>query len=94
VQSVAFNADGTRIFSVAEDKTLRLWDVAGGQQLAVAVGFADGEYLAYTPDGKYTGSPRAHVHLKVLEGGSERAVDDSSRARFFSPSGLVLDRKG
>ena len=94
VQSVAFNADGTRIFSVAEDKTLRLWEVAGGQQLAVAVGFADGEYLAYTPDGKYTGSPRAHVHLKMLEGGSERAVDDSSRTRFFLPSGLVLGRKG
>lgn len=93
VECVAFYADGTKIVSVSEDKTMRVWDVATGRQLAVAVGFTDGEYAAYAPDGRYTGSPGVDGHLKVLQDGSERPIDDAFKGRFFSPSGLAMSSR-
>jgi WD40 repeat protein len=93
VESVAFYRDGTRVVSVSEDKTLRVWDRSTGDQLAVAVGFTDGEYLAYSRGGKYTASDGGHVHLKILENGTEYDADKERRRRLFSPSGLAISSR-
>ena len=93
IESLAFYRDGTRVVSVSEDRTLRVWDRSTGEQLAVAVGFTDGEYLAYSRGGKYTASEGGHVHLKVLENGKEHDADKETRGRLFSPSGLAISSR-
>jgi WD40 repeat protein len=93
IECVSFYHDGTRLVSVSEDKTLRVWDTSSGEQLAVAVGFADGEYLAYSKDGIYTASDGGHPYLKVLEDGAERVADKETKARLFSPSGLAISSR-
>jgi WD40 repeat protein len=90
VESVVFYRDGSRVVSVSDDKTLRVWDRSTGRQLAVAVGFTDGEYLAYSADGKYTATEGGHAHLRLLQDGVERDADKDTRSRLFSPSGLAI----
>ena len=52
VSSVAWSPDGTRLASAGNDQTIRLWDVAGGEEQQQLIGH-DGwvNCLAWSPDG-------------------------------------------
>lgn len=59
---IVFSPDGTRLVSCADDRTMRLWDVASGKEIARFPGYglggnlADGrrgEFVAFSPDGKW-----------------------------------------
>ncbi|HVK71136.1 MAG TPA: hypothetical protein VM694_42055, partial [Polyangium sp.] len=52
VQSVAFAPDGKTLASGSYDKTVRLWDVATAQCLAILLATREG-WVAFTPDGRY-----------------------------------------
>lgn len=51
VFAVAFDPSGTRLATVAEDSTARVWDVASGTQLHVLQHPGDPEALDWSPDG-------------------------------------------
>lgn len=50
--SVAFNHDGSLLASSSTDGTVRLWDVATGECLAVLVSLPEG-WVAFSPDGRH-----------------------------------------
>ena len=52
IHAVAFSPDGHRLATAGQDQTARLWDVATGHPLALALGH-DGPVtsLAFSPDG-------------------------------------------
>jgi WD40 repeat protein len=53
VLSVAFSPDGTTALSGSSDKTLRLWDVATGQELRTFKGHMEQvRSVAFSPDGR------------------------------------------
>jgi WD40 repeat protein len=51
VNAAAFNADGTRILTVADDGTARIWDAANGRNLRVLRDPAGIGAAAFSPDG-------------------------------------------
>jgi WD40 repeat protein len=71
VNSVAFSADDRRIVSGSSDTTTRIWDIATGMQLAILIGGRDGQSLAMTPAGFFSGSGRGPEGLLHVVRGSE-----------------------
>jgi WD40 repeat protein len=70
VQAIAFSPDGRLLVSGGSYGTTNIWEVASGRHLLTLFAFDDGqtgktndEWLAYSPDGSYDGSPGAERHL-------------------------------
>jgi WD40 repeat protein len=64
--TAAFSADGRRALIASEDKTVRLWDMATGEELYRCLGHTDRVHAAVlSPDGRYalSGSRDGTVRL-------------------------------
>jgi WD40 repeat protein len=69
-QSIVFSSDGRRLIAGGSYGTTNIWDIATGRHLITLFGFtrnrndpATDDWLAYTPDGFYAGSPGIEKNL-------------------------------
>jgi len=68
VNSVAFSADSKTLASGSMDGTIRLWDVASGQELKTLKGHSsDVNSVAFTPDGKTLASASDDNTIKLWD---------------------------
>jgi cytochrome c553/outer membrane protein assembly factor BamB len=74
VVAAAFSADGNRVLSGGDDRTMRLWDAATGKQIQVFSGHEGWvKSVAFSPDGKHvlSGATDATVRWWDVETGKE-----------------------
>jgi DNA polymerase-3 subunit epsilon len=68
---VVFSPDGARLASASEDQTIKLWDVATGQEVLTLRGIDGWEAyngLAFSPDGRWLAAPGKGGTVKVWDG--------------------------
>ena len=97
ITSVAFSPDGKKLASGSDDKTVRLWEVETGKQLATLTGHSDSVWsVAFSPDGKKlaSGSRDQTVRLWEVETGKQLATltghSSDVLSVAFSPDGKKL----
>lgn len=85
-QSLAFSADGRRLFAGGSYGTVNAWEVAAGRHLVTLFTFPQsgkgkvtGDWLAYHPDGFYHGSPGVERYLGWELGGDFRTPAELAR---------------
>jgi WD40 repeat protein len=76
VWAVAPSPDGRLLLSGAHDQTLRLWNLATRELIVTLFHGTDGEWVMWTPQGYYTGSPGADKIVGwQINKGPEHAAD-------------------
>lgn len=91
--SVKFTGDGRNVLTGSEDGTVRVWNAGEGKEIVKLINFANGEWIAITPDGYYTGSEKADQHLNVRIGNKVYGVDQY-REKFYRPDLVKLALAG
>ncbi len=59
VWGISFSPDGARLVSAGDDRTLKLWDIAKGQEIFTLSGHGNQIFgVACSPDGRAVASAR------------------------------------
>ncbi len=101
VWRAVFSPDGTRLASVSDDKTVKVWDAATGQEILTLPGHGDWIWdVAFSPDGNQLASPSLDSTVKVWDATSGREILTLKgnvgpvRGVAFSPDGKRLASAG
>lgn len=97
VNSVAFSPDGKTLASGSDDKTIKLWNLASGQEIQTLEGHSDWIWtVALSPDGKTLASGSADKTIKLWNIQTRKLIrtlqghTDGVSSVAFSPDGKIL----
>jgi WD40 repeat protein len=79
VSSIQVSSERGLIYSSSMDGTVKIWDLENSTELGTLVGFGDGEYFSYSPDGRWLSSDLGSSRVKTIDGSQpERTARVSS----------------
>ena len=90
IEAVVFDARRSRLISVSEDRTMKVWDIAEKKEILTVVGFGEKDYVAHTPDGCYAGTDGIEAQLSIVDGKTTKPLTDDVKRLLFVPNGCRL----
>ena len=84
VRKVTVSNDGKYIFSTSWDSTTKIWNLETKKEVAMLVGFSDGEWIIITPEGYFNSSKNAAKYLTVKIDNNYYTMDNYLET-FFRP---------
>ena len=75
VTSVAFSSDSRFVLSGSSNGSITLWEIKTGQKLITMISNTEGEWLIYTDDGYWDGSPESNDLVAMVRGLDVYSVD-------------------
>ncbi len=70
-----YHPNGRYVLMTMDDAAVRIYDAKTGDEVAVLIGFADGEWLTITPEGYYNSSEKGAQYLNVQVGETSYSVE-------------------
>ncbi|HFU75369.1 MAG TPA: WD40 repeat domain-containing protein, partial [Arcobacter sp.] len=67
IESIAITPDGKTIVSGSRDRTIKLWDIESGEELATFVSFGKDSWASITSDGYYNSSDSGLQYIKFVD---------------------------
>jgi WD40 repeat protein len=91
VYSVAYSPDSKWVITGSDDHTSKIWKVETGEEVLTMISFIDGNWVVYSPDGRFDGSTEG-IKLLHFVIGNEIIPLESFFEQYFTPGllGLVL----
>lgn len=88
--AVAFTPEGGMLVTCGRDGTVKVWLPSDGKLLATMVSFKDRNWLTYTPEGYYDGSPGADKYVTWRS--ADRLYESAQYRQQFNSHQLVAAR--
>jgi WD40 repeat protein len=85
-------ADRTRVATMSDDGAVRVWEARTMEPLAALLEYTDGEFLATTPRGAYTGTLEAADRVRWVFDGPTEGFPFQQFARAFQRPDVVAAR--
>jgi len=70
-----YHPNGRQVLMTMDDAAVRIYDVKTAEEVAVLIGFEDGEWLTITPEGYYNASEKGAQYLSVTVGDTSYSVE-------------------
>jgi hypothetical protein len=91
--SGAYLPDGRRVLLNLSDSAVRMYNAQTGEEMAMFVGFSDGEWLTITKEGYYNSSEKGAQYLSVVVGTQTYGVDKFYDV-FYRPDIVAAKLRG
>ncbi|KAF0145885.1 MAG: wd40 repeat subgroup [Nitrospirae bacterium] len=91
--SAMYHPNGQYIFMTMTDAAVRIYDAKTGDEVAVLIGFVDGEWIVITSEGYYNSSEKGAQYLSVKVGETSYSVD-SFYDVFYRPDIVAAKLRG
>ena len=88
-----YHPKGRHILLNSNDASVRVYDAKTGQEVAILIGFEDGEWLTITREGYYNSSEKGAQYLSVKAGETSYSVD-SFYDVFYRPDIVTAKLRG
>ena len=93
VRSVALNSEGSLLASASEDGAVKLWDVKRRALLVTFAAVGEKDYVAWTPEGYFAGTPAAEEFVTVRIGNRVEPLGQY-RELFYRPDLVAAKLSG